>query len=72
LPKTHFLRLSQKSTLFGPTLALPGGRPKREFWGEPVGWNAILERIAGGKQVSSLSQLFDFQYTTTLFNHTII
>jgi hypothetical protein len=41
----------------------------KSFGASLVGWNAILERIAGGKQVSSLRQLFDFQDTKTIIEY---
>jgi hypothetical protein len=40
--------------------------------GEPAPLNAILKRVAGGKQRSILSQLFDFQNTTTLMGLQIL
>jgi hypothetical protein len=46
---------------FGPTLALPGGRPEREFWGEPVGRDAILRGKTDSKQENILVNYLIFK-----------
>jgi hypothetical protein len=54
---------------FGGSPSPTDDQKRMSFWGEYVGWDAILERVGGGGQEASLSQLSDFQYAKTLLNH---